>query len=113
MIISEISAKTGVSPRSIRYYEQQGLITPARATNGYRNYDEGAVDSVIFIGLMYRVGFSVEEVRRALPCVIGRGDLLDMDAVLASVESKRVSIAARIDGLSQTHERLMEFLRRR
>ncbi|MBA4496593.1 MerR family DNA-binding transcriptional regulator [Paenactinomyces guangxiensis] len=40
MNIGEISCRTGVSVRSIRYYEQKGLISPKRQENGYREYGE-------------------------------------------------------------------------
>lgn len=37
--IGELARRVGVSPRSLRYYEQQGLLSPARDANGYRVYD--------------------------------------------------------------------------
>ena len=43
MIIGELSARSGVSPRSLRYYEQQGLLASTRGDNGYRHYDDEAV----------------------------------------------------------------------
>ncbi|MFE6686312.1 MerR family DNA-binding transcriptional regulator [Streptomyces sp. NPDC057743] len=44
MRIGELADLTGVSPRSLRYYEQQGLLAPQRADNGYRAY--GPLDAV-------------------------------------------------------------------
>jgi DNA-binding transcriptional MerR regulator len=41
--IGELSKETGASIRSIRYYEQQGLMAPARLQNGYREYSRLAV----------------------------------------------------------------------
>jgi hypothetical protein len=38
--IGELPDRCGVSARSLRYYEQQGLVTPSRPTNGYREHDE-------------------------------------------------------------------------
>lgn len=46
MKIGELSARTGVSIRSLRYYEQQGLLAPARHENGYREYSPLAEEQV-------------------------------------------------------------------
>ncbi|BBH63864.1 MerR family transcriptional regulator [Actinoplanes sp. OR16] len=43
MKIGELSKRTGIPARMLRYYEDQGLITPQRLDNGYRDYDEGLV----------------------------------------------------------------------
>lgn len=43
MRIGELAERIGVSPRSLRYYEQQGLLSPSRAANGYREYDQLAL----------------------------------------------------------------------
>jgi DNA-binding transcriptional MerR regulator len=45
--ISEVSRRTGVSIRSLRYYEQQGLLCPRRLENGYRDLDEEAVQRLL------------------------------------------------------------------
>jgi len=44
--IGELSRRTGVSVRLLRYYEEQGLLSPGRAGNGYREYRDGDVDVV-------------------------------------------------------------------
>ncbi|GCD21476.1 MerR family transcriptional regulator [Cellulomonas algicola] len=44
--IGELSRRTGVSTRLLRYYEEQGLISPARSANTYREYDEADVAQV-------------------------------------------------------------------
>lgn len=46
MRIGDLAARTGVAPRMIRYYEQQGLLESERRANGYRDYPEGAVARV-------------------------------------------------------------------
>ncbi|MEU6192280.1 MerR family DNA-binding transcriptional regulator [Streptomyces sp. NPDC047061] len=43
MKIGELSHRTGVSTRLLRYYEQQGLLHPSRLPNGYRDFHEHAV----------------------------------------------------------------------
>lgn len=49
MKIGDVSERTGVAPRMIRYYESQGLLEPERGTNGYRVYTEKDVDRVVRI----------------------------------------------------------------
>jgi len=46
MRIGELAKRTGVPPRMLRYYEEQGLITPQRLDNGYRDYGDYLVDRV-------------------------------------------------------------------
>ena len=46
MRIGELARRTGTTPRLLRYYEEQGLITSARGANGYRDFDEACVDRV-------------------------------------------------------------------
>lgn len=56
MKIGELSSRTGVPPRMLRYYEQQGLITPGRSDNGYRDYAEAQVDRVQRVRSLIRTG---------------------------------------------------------
>ncbi|MCZ9340439.1 MerR family DNA-binding transcriptional regulator, partial [Streptomyces sp. TRM76130] len=56
MRIGELAAATGVSTRSLRYYEAQGLLSVERLANGYREYDERAVRQVALIQDLYRAG---------------------------------------------------------
>jgi DNA-binding transcriptional MerR regulator len=44
--IGELAERTGVAPRLVRYYEQQGLLTAPRSANGYRDYGEEHVERV-------------------------------------------------------------------
>ncbi|WP_369817980.1 MerR family transcriptional regulator [Cellulomonas sp. Root485] len=54
--IGELARRTGVSTRLLRYYEEQGLITPARTTNTYRTYDEQDVARVEQVVGLVRAG---------------------------------------------------------
>ena len=54
MRIGELSRRTGVSVRLLRYYEDQGLLAPARLPSGYRDYDGGAVEQVQLIRVLDR-----------------------------------------------------------
>ncbi|MEK3732441.1 MULTISPECIES: MerR family transcriptional regulator [Paenibacillus] len=70
MKIGELSRKTGVSIRSLRYYEQQKLITPVRLDNGYREYSPFAVEQVKTIRLYLGLGFTTEQIAGFLHCVL-------------------------------------------
>lgn len=65
--IGEIAARSGVPPKTIRYYEQIGLIAPAaRKENGYRTYDEKDLSFLKFIGRARSLGFSLDDVAALL-----------------------------------------------
>lgn len=63
MRIGELATRTGVSVRSIRHYEQRGLVPAARRATGYREFDESAVELVRRIRVLLRNGFTLEEIR--------------------------------------------------
>ena len=56
MKIGELAGRTGVPPRMLRYYEQQGLISPGRSANGYRDYAEEQVGRVQRVRSLIRTG---------------------------------------------------------
>lgn len=66
-----MSRRTGVSARSLRYYEAQGLLSAGRGANGYRAYGEEAVVTVTQIRALLRAGLSTEVIAQVLPCARG------------------------------------------
>lgn len=54
--IGEVARRTGVAPRLVRYYEQQGLLTASRAANGYRTYSDQDVERIGRVASMVRAG---------------------------------------------------------
>ncbi len=67
MRIGELSRRTGVPTRMLRYYEEQGLLRPERADNGYRSYSTSAVYRVQQIRGLLDSGLTTEIIRRILP----------------------------------------------
>ena len=64
MNISEAARRSGLSSKTIRYYEDIGLLGPAaRNTNGYRQYDTSALGELRFLSRAREVGFDLEESR--------------------------------------------------
>lgn len=69
MRIKELSERTGVSARLLRYYEEQGLLSPERAENGYREYDESHEARVRQIRSLLDAGLTTEIIGTVLPCL--------------------------------------------
>jgi MerR family copper efflux transcriptional regulator len=66
MNIGDASEATGLPAKTVRYYEDIGLIKPARAANGYRDYDDKDVHRLAFIQRSRSLGFTIEECRSLL-----------------------------------------------
>lgn len=67
MNISEAAKRSGLSAKTIRYYEDIGLIAPAaRSDNGYRQYDGKSVEELQFLSRAREVGFDLDECRQLL-----------------------------------------------
>ncbi len=69
MRIGELARRTGVSERSLRYYEQHGLLVSERTPGGQREYAERAVDRVILIQELYAAGLHSKKIAQLLPCM--------------------------------------------
>ncbi|TCC60962.1 MerR family transcriptional regulator [Kribbella pittospori] len=69
MRIGELARQTGVSERSLRYYEQQGLLVSERSPGGQREYAERAVDRVILIQDLFAAGLHSKKIAQLLPCM--------------------------------------------
>ncbi len=69
MQIGELSERTGVSRRSLRYYEQKGLLHAHRTGKGWREYDPEAVNRVLNVRELLRSGLTVEDIRQVEPCL--------------------------------------------
>ena len=69
MRIGELARRAGASARSIRYYEQQGLLLARRQSNGYRDYDDADLRLVREIRSLLVNGFDLEEIRPFVDCL--------------------------------------------
>lgn len=85
MNIGEAAAASGLPAKTIRYYEEIGLIRPRRDGNGYRAFSEGEVHRLAFLNRARGLGFSIEDCRALL-------GLYD-DSTRASEDVKRLAAA--------------------
>jgi Cu(I)-responsive transcriptional regulator len=66
MNISQAAAAAGLPAKTIRYYEEIGLVRPARGANGYRRFHEHDMHKLRFLARARALGFTIEECRQLL-----------------------------------------------
>lgn len=66
MNIGDVSKRAGLPTKTIRYYEDIGLITPERSANGYRNFRDSDMHKLAFLGRSRALGFTIEDCRTLL-----------------------------------------------
>ncbi|MEU8343514.1 DNA-binding transcriptional regulator, MerR family [Actinomadura meyerae] len=112
MRIGELARLSGTTPRALRHYEEAGLLSSRRASNGYRIYDEGAVVRVRNIRHLLAAGLTLDDVRAFSAC-------LDGDVTAAPPAERNLRIAferlaaldERIAAQVEVRERLAAVLR--
>ncbi|MCR6483042.1 MerR family transcriptional regulator [Amycolatopsis sp. OK19-0408] len=110
MRIGELSRRTGVSPRSLRYYEAQGLLASTRSGTGQRHYAEAGVERVVLIRQLFDAGLSSRVIATVLPCVETPDDPAVVDSAFATMQGERDRIDAEIAHLTETRDALDELL---
>jgi DNA-binding transcriptional MerR regulator len=115
MKIGELSRRTGVPTRMLRYYEEQHLLHPERAENGYREYAESAVACVRQLRGLLDSGLTTEMIRAILPFLSDPGEihlhpecLTPETAALLRGEIDRIQ--SRIDCLARNRDALRSYL---
>ncbi|OPF74559.1 MerR family transcriptional regulator [Streptomyces antioxidans] len=103
MRIGELAAKTGVSVRALRYYEEQHLLTSDRSPSGQRHYADTAVDRVLWIQCLYSAGLSSKTIREFLPCAYTG---VATPATIARLTAERDRINAQMANLATTRDHL-------
>lgn len=103
MRIGELAARSGVSVRALRYYEENDLLTAERSASGQRHYREGAVDRVRWIQQLYQAGLSSRTIVKLLPCF----DNNEVhDGVLELLREERARVDRQVHDLIGTRDRL-------
>jgi MerR family copper efflux transcriptional regulator len=95
MHIGEVATRTELSLRSLRHWEEVGLLTPSgRTDGGFRLYTESDVDKILVIRRMKPLGFSLDEMKAVM------GDLEVLDDPTAD-ETARTASRERLGAVSQ------------
>ncbi|MCW0212589.1 MAG: MerR family transcriptional regulator [Pseudonocardia sp.] len=111
MRIGELGERAGVSPRTLRHYEDLGLLPARRAANGYRSYDDADLRAVTEIRALVGLGLSLEETRPFVECLrdgnpsggscpdsiaVYRRKLAEVDASLARLAEIRAELESQL-----------------
>jgi DNA-binding transcriptional MerR regulator len=109
--IGELGRRAGVSTRTLRHYEDLGLLPARRRANGYRDYDEQDLHVVAEIRALVELGFALEETRPFVECLrsghptgascpdsraVQRRKLAEVDEWLARLQVVRDELAAQL-----------------
>lgn len=109
--IGQLAAATGVSVRSLRHYEAQGLLVAGRGANGYRHFPASAVAQVRQLQRLLGAGFSLAEIRGFPDCMrLIEGALACPETSAAQRERLRM-LERQIDELESRRARLLQMLR--
>lgn len=105
MRIGELAARTGVSVRSLRYYEERGLLSAARSPSAQRSYDDDAVDRVNLLRQLYRAGLNSATIAALMPCVDAPSTEVTRESV-ALMEREHARLGRQIEDLVTTRAQL-------
>ncbi len=108
MKINEMEALVGVTKKNIRFYEEQGLLSPRRnSENGYREYGEAEIETLRRIKLMRKLGVPIPEIRQMLSGSHTVGDGMRRHLVTLERERKNLEKAEELcRSLRDREERL-------
>ena len=105
MNISGAAKQSGVPPKTIRYYEDIGLVRPLREDNGYRVFRNADVHKLTFLGRARALGFGIGDCRALLALWeddarasaevkrIAEGHLAEIEKKIADLEAMRETLA--------------------
>ena len=107
MRIGDLAAATGASVRSLRYYEEQGLLVATRTPSGQRVYGAPAVERVQLVQQLFAAGLPSRTIVQLLPCVDSGQATPESFALLVS---ERDRITAQLAELEAARDRLDEVI---
>jgi DNA-binding transcriptional MerR regulator len=113
MRIGELAKRTGVPPRMLRYYEEQGLISPQRLDNGYRDYGDYLVDRVNKIRGLADAGIPSRIIIDILPCLDQPQTIVVRNAepgLRDLLTRERDRMAEKIDFLIQNRDAITSYI---
>lgn len=111
--IGELSERSGVPTRMLRYYEEQGLLTPGRSENGYRYYEAPHLERVEKIRGLIEAGIPTRIISDILPCLDRQREIVvvDPDPGLREVLLReRDRMAKQINLLTQNRDSITRYV---
>ena len=115
MNIGEVSERSGLPPKTIRYYEDINLVRPLRSDNGYRSFCESDIHKLAFLGRARALGFSIEDCRTWLSLyedetresaqvkAVAKEHLTEIDNKIAQLKSMRETLSHLIEACQGDH----------
>ena len=106
MNIGDVAKASGLPAKTIRYYEDIGLIRPLRGDNGYRRFRESDLHKLAFLGRARALGFTIEDCRTLLALyeddsresaqvkAVAEDHLARIDDKIAQLQSMRATLAS-------------------
>jgi DNA-binding transcriptional MerR regulator len=108
MRIGELAARTGVSVRALRYYEEKGVLSPARTASGYRVFGEPDIATVLHVQTLLAAGLSLDLIGQILSCM--QGDTLLLSDCRNRLSRERQRMTEDIERITRARAMLDELL---
>ncbi|WP_300408939.1 MerR family transcriptional regulator [Lagierella sp.] len=109
MRVKDVSKITGLTDSTIRYYEKEGLLLDVKRTNnGYREYDDSDIESLVFIKKARNLGFNLNEIREIILLKKNGGSTCEY--VTSHMRRKIEEIDREINRLKKEREDLVKHL---
>lgn len=115
MNIGEVSERSGLPPKTIRYYEDINLVRPLRSDNGYRSFRESDVHKLAFLGRARALGFSIEDCRKLVGLyedetresaqvkAVAKEHLTEIDNKISQLRSMRETLSQLVESCNGDH----------
>jgi DNA-binding transcriptional MerR regulator len=113
MRISELAKLSNTPARSLRYYEEQGLIKPSRLENGYRDYQPYLIDRAVQIRGLIDAGIPTKIIALILPCLDTPRGIIPEDIEPELIEvlaGERDRMTQRIDFLTRNRDSIATYI---
>ena len=111
MRVGELAKRSGTTTKTLRFYEQAGLLPePERTPSGYRDYDEGALDRLAFVRAAQAAGLTLAEIREVIAVRDDTGPPCEhvaalLDAHAADLDARIAELTALRDDVQRLRER--------